>query len=129
MKNLPITTEHLIELLLPAELFLYFELVGINTEQNVLRIYLDERAVKPEEYSDQELISKGFYPEIEVQDFPLRRRKVLLCVRRRKWQVVSSGKIVSKSWTTSAEGTRYSEEFAAFLKGVHGFLPDQFDFT
>ena len=37
------------------------------------------------EYSDLHLHSKGFLPEIEVQDFPIRGKAVYLRIKRRRW--------------------------------------------
>jgi len=37
------------------------------------------------------LHSKGFFPEIEVQDFPIRGKAVYLRVRRRRWEDPETG--------------------------------------
>lgn len=37
-------------------------------------------------------------------------------VKRRRWVDTETGKSVSKRWDIVAEGTRFSKEFAAFLK-------------
>jgi transposase len=58
-----------------------------------------------------------------IKDFPLRDKKVVLHVRRRRW-VDDAGKSYSRCWDLVAEGTRYSKEFAFFLKGAFGYLPD-----
>ena len=34
------------------------------------------------------------------------------------------GGSVSREWKLTAEGTRYTEGFATFLKGLLGFIPD-----
>ena len=43
-----------------------------------------EKATIPSEYSDLHLHSKGFLPEIEVQDFPIRGKAVYLRIKRRR---------------------------------------------
>jgi hypothetical protein len=53
----------------------------------------------------------------------LRNRKVELHIKRRRW-IDSSGKSYSRDWNLSPTGTRYSKEFAAFLKVVFGYVPD-----
>ena len=72
------------------------------------------------------MTSKGFREEVVIQDFPIRRKDMFLHVRRRKWLVESTGEVISNSFDIAAKGTRYSDEFAAFLKGLLGYLPDQF---
>jgi len=65
----------------------------------------------------------GFYGESTLKDFPLRDKKVILHIRRRRW-IDARGKSYSRSWDLAAEGTRYSKEFAFFLKEASGYLPD-----
>ena len=45
-------------------------------------------------------------------------------VKRRRWVETETGKSVSKRWDIVAEGTRFSKEFAAFLKDMLGQIPD-----
>ena len=116
----------ILELILPKEILQYFTVTNLISQDKEVHLYLDERNEVPEELKGEKLVSKGFYPETVIQDFPLRNKALLLHVRRRKWEVESSKKIVSRSWNLSAEGTRYSNEFAAFLKGLLGYLPDKF---
>lgn len=115
----------LLKALLPAEIFSYFEITQVLASSDRLDVYLDELNLPPLKYEDQKLLSKGFYPAAEVQDFPIRERAVFLHVRRRKWQVESTGRIVSNTWDAVAEGTRYTKGFASFLKDVFGFSPNK----
>lgn len=117
---------NILELILPKEILQYFTVTNLTTQAKEVHLYLDERNEVPDELKGEKLISKGFHPEAVIQDFPLRNKALYLHVRRRKWEVESSKKIVSRSWNLSAEGTRYSNEFAAFLKGLLGYLPDKF---
>lgn len=115
----------LLKALLPVEIFSYFEITQVQVCADRLDVYLDELNLPPLEYQNQKLLSKGFYPAAEVQDFPIRERAVFLHVRRRKWQDEFTGHIVSNTWDTVAEGTRYTKGFASFLKDVFGFSPHQ----
>ena len=45
-------------------------------------------------------------------------------VKRRRWVDATASKSVSRQWDLVAEGTRFSKEFAAFLKGLLGQIPD-----
>ncbi|WP_445438679.1 ISAon1 family transposase N-terminal region protein [Dyadobacter crusticola] len=70
----------------------------------------------PSEYQDQKLDSKGFLPEIYIQDFPIRNQNVTLCIKRRRWEVRETGEIISRDWNVVQQGTRMTKEFADFLK-------------
>lgn len=116
----------ILELILPREILEYFTITNLTNQPTEVHLFLDERNEVPDELKGEKLVSKGFHPESVIQDFPLRNKALYLHVRRRKWEVESSKKIVSKTWNLSANGTRYSNEFAAFLKGLLGYLPDKF---
>ena len=115
----------LVKALLPEEIFNYFEIVQVIVNLTTIDVHLDELNFPSSEFKDLKLNSKGFHPAVIVQDFPLRERAMFLHVRRRKWQVESTGEIVSNKWDTTAKGTRYTKGFAAFLKDVFGKLPPE----
>ena len=119
-------SQEFLKLLLPQELFHYFEIINLKTEDKTLKIYLDEKNIIPEEFLSEKLSSKGFHSEVVIQDFPIRDKKVFLHVRRRRWLVESTNKIISRDWNTVAKGTRLTGEFADFLKGLFGYLPNKF---
>lgn len=114
----------LAELILPEEIFYFFDIVRIESGRNQVDIYLDEKHDKPEGYESVKLISKGFHPSITIQDFPLRDKAVYLHVRRRRWFSESTRKTVERNWESVAKGTRLTKGFASFLKGLFGQLPD-----
>ena len=70
----------------------------------------------PSEYLHLYLHSKGFFPEIEVQDFPIRGKAVYLRIKRRRWEDTTTGQTYSRDWNLLAAGTRITAEFGAFLK-------------
>ena len=115
--------QDLVKVLLPSELFEYFEITNLVIEDRSVTVFLDERDVKPAAYSDQKLTSKGFHPESIIQDFPIRNKAVFLHIRRRRWLLESTKEVVSRDWDSVAEGTRYTKSFADFLKGLFGQLP------
>lgn len=110
----------LLQAILPEDLFNYFEITDVKVQGKAIDVYLDELNLVPDGYKNIKLISKGFHAAVTIQDFPIRERAVFLHVRRRKWKVEHTGKIISKSWDTMAEGTRYTKGFASFLKGLFG---------
>jgi hypothetical protein len=115
----------LIKLLLPTEIFEYFEIVHLEVNEKEVNVHLDEQDIKPEGYKDEKLTSKGFHATALIQDFPLRDKAMFLHVRRRRWLVESTKQVISRDWDTVAKGTRFTKDFATFLKGIFGQLPNQ----
>ena len=113
------TMKELLDLILPGDVLAFFEVVKESTTSDQIDIYLDEKNIPPHEYGGQGVLSKGFTGTTRIQDFPLRGRSVYLHVRRREWQL-PSGEVVSNKFSLSADGTRYSKEFASFLKEILG---------
>jgi len=114
--------KELLRYVLPKEIIESFDLVGLQEKEETLHLYLDECNIVPEEYRELSLLPNGFYEESMLKDFPLRERKVVLHLRRRRW-IDGEGKSYSRCWNLAAEGTRYSKEFASFLKEAFGYLP------
>lgn len=111
----------LLKLLLPEGLLDYFEITRVDSNSEVLSIYLSEQNIQPEEYSSNKLISKGFYEEIRVQDFPIRGKACYLYIKRRRWSNETTGEIVHRNWELVAKGTRLTNDFAAFLKEIYRY--------
>ena len=110
------TYKLLLSYILPKEISDSFDLVDVNevvppVGEPVLTLKLEEKAITPDNRTDLE--PNGFYPTQYITDFPIRERKVILHVRRRRWKD-AHGKSVSKDWKLVAKGTRISVEFAAF---------------
>jgi hypothetical protein len=113
----------LVEYLLPEFLVKYYQLTRVEQSSEVLHVYLEEKNLGETDPGRQQLLSKGFLPEITIQDFPIRDKRVFLHVKRRRWLNTSTGKIEQRNWKEVAEGTRMTKEFAIFLKGIGGYLP------
>lgn len=96
-----------------------FQLVTTVKESvNEVVIYLEEKNIVPEKYTDQDTESKGFYDPVIVQDFPLRGKKVFLNIRR-LWLLKKHNESISRNWRMVAEGTRMTQDFASFLKELY----------
>ena len=115
----------LVEVLLPSDLFQYFEITDVRVSDKVINLFLDELNNPPFSDKNIKITSKGFHSAVTIQDFPIREKAVFLHVRRRKWREDLSCKTISNSWDTAAKGTRYTQGFASFLKEVFGQLPNQ----
>lgn len=109
----------LVRALLPEGVLDFFDVTKVLESTVGLYIYLEEKNIAPEQYKDQKLESKGFLPEIQIQDFPIRNQKVMLCIKRRRWEVKPGNEIISRDWKLVQKGTRITSEFAAFLKGMY----------
>lgn len=116
----------ILRLILPEELFEYFEIETLVEESSEVHVYMVEINTKPICDNSEKLISKGFYDSVTIQDFPLRRKALYLHIKRRKWANQDTGAVVSREWRVVAQGTRYTQSFADFLKGLLGYLPDKF---
>lgn len=92
----------------------FCSLIHLEIIDNEVHAHLDEEDIKPEEYKNEKLTSKGFHSPIVIQDFPIRDKPLVLHIRRRRWLVESTGKVVSRNWDTVAKGTRLTKEFATF---------------
>lgn len=100
----------------------HFDIVNGTVDEINGRIdlWLDEKKKSPTDYyAEHEVIAYGFTIERTVQDFPVRGKGVYLHIRRRKWQIVKSGKVFSQPLDISYKGTRLTNELVAFLKATN----------
>ena len=88
--------------------------------QNMMNAYLQ----KSEDYE-----SKGFMDAVRITDFPIRDHKVILVLRRRRWRNKETGETFVDRISVTESGTRYSKEFAAFLKETYGHIPDDLPYA
>ena len=119
--------EQLASLVLPKEILERFEIVKIETDERdndamSMTIHLDERMNRA--YQErEEYESLGFMEAVSVTDFPIRDHKVVLKLRRRRWKNKQTGESFVERISVTEKGTRYSKEFAAFLKETYGDIP------
>jgi hypothetical protein len=105
-------------LLLPEFLIEHFIIVKVDTISERVDIYLEEKSIAPAEYAKEDLICHGFHKQSVIRDFPIRGKQVYLYVKRRRWLNKNTNEILSRNWEVTAKGTRMTEDFAAFLKGI-----------
>jgi hypothetical protein len=105
--------------LLPSGMLDYFEVIKVEEQTGEITVYLEEKNNLNPENSIVKYESKGFYPNVLVNDFPVRGKRLLLDIRRRRWVDKETGKYIDRDFHLIAEGTRITQEFAAFLKGLH----------
>ncbi|WP_027470316.1 ISAon1 family transposase N-terminal region protein [Saccharicrinis fermentans] len=117
-------------LFLPEGILDYFQIVSYRKSSSVKHIYdkqleltLEEKDIIPSEYQSYPYRSSGFMEARYIDNYPIRNMLVKLKVRRRRWEITinSKKKQVSRNWEVIAQGTRMSEEYAAFLKEISRF--------
>ena len=114
----------LAQIVLPSSVIDYFVIVDVKSTPTEIHIHLDEK-MNPAFENDPHFVSKGFMEATRITVFPIRDHKVILVVRRRRWTDIRTGKSFSIpiDLEVTAKGTRYSKEFAAFLKDTYGDIP------
>ena len=108
----------LLESLLPEGILSDFKVTDVQKNSTFLEIYLEEKHDTSWFEGNAKLYSNGFHKSITLKDFPLRDRSVLLHVRRRRWIDTSTNIEVKRDFSLAANGTRMTQEFASFLKGI-----------
>ena len=118
----------LAKVVLPLEVLDHFAIVEIESTETEIHIHLDE-LMKEELQFDLHFESKGFIAPVMITDFPIRDHEVLLILRRRRWLDIRTGKSFILPLNIAVEGTRYSKEFATFLKETYGNIPSDLPYA
>ena len=123
----------LARIVLPSEILERFEIVQIETDEEdidsmSMTIHLDEH-MNAEYQADDGYESLGFMEAVSVTDFPIRDHKVVLKLRRRRWKNKQTGESFVEKISVTEKGTRYSKEFAAFLKETYGDIPSDLPYA
>lgn len=96
---------------LPSGILDYFDLVNHVSQATCLILFPEEKSSIPEEYSHLHLYSKGFFLEIEVQDFPIRSKAVYLRIKRHRWEYPETSQPYSRDWNLVASSIHITAEF------------------
>lgn len=131
--NTTLAYETLLKITLPEDILEVFEVSNVmeehtgiieetGMERRIIHIHLDERDLRDKEWHD--LRPNGFTEAHSINDFPIRDRKVILHVRRRRWLDGNGKYMILPHESLTAPGTNYSKEFADALKKIFGYLPD-----
>ena len=105
MQKKPIDYKAILSMFLPKGMLDYFDFTDYSDMGEYYIFSLEEKNTIPDLYSSLPLVSKGFYPEITVTDFPARDRTVYLKVKRRRWEDKQTGKTAGAgSWLQTGLG-------------------------
>lgn len=129
-QTLGIDRDFFISFFLPEGMIDWFEVVHMTEENNpgttiadklynrILNIYLDER----DNRSEDQMVLKpnGFTEATVIKDYPIRNRKVLLHVRRRRYLDADGRNIILNQYPLNPDGTKVSVEYGLFFKDDHG---------
>jgi len=118
------TVASLLKLFLPDFILANFTITGVVEDPDTFHIHLEEINNLQSELSTIKVHSKGFFPEITVQDFPIRGHNVFYHIKRRRWIDTQSDQVIYRDWTLVEKGTRMTGEFAAFLKEINRYSPE-----
>ena len=108
-----------LELFLPEGTLDWFDVVKGEKTETEVRITLEEKNNPPEECQNKKIHSKGF-TDITIEDFPIRGKHAALTLRRRRWQVEDTGKLVTRDIKLCFPHTQLERQFADFLKAGGG---------
>ena len=111
----------LLKLFLPDFILANLTITGVIEDPDTFHIHLEEINNLQSELDSIKVHSKGFFPEITVQDFPIGGHKVFYHIKRRRWINTQSNELIYRNWTLIEKGTRMTGEFAAFLKEINQY--------
>lgn len=84
----------LIELILPEFIIDNYLLPHVDKSEERYHVHLEEKNYAKDDPTRSHLLSKGYFPTITLQDFPIRGHKV----KRRRWLNTKTGKVVYRDW-------------------------------
>lgn len=83
MQRKPIDYKEILSMFLPARILDYFEFTDYSNMGKYDVFSLHEKSEIPTELKSLPLVSKGFYPEITITDFPVRDHTVYFKIKRK----------------------------------------------
>ena len=101
-------------LLLPEGTLNYFDLVDVQETSSEVVIYLEEKNVVPEQYSDYEAESKGFYKPV----IPSSRKEAF----PESSLYFKDSEYINRKWRMATEDSRITQGFTSFLKELYYYL-------
>jgi len=109
--------QKVLEIFFPKGVFEWFDLVGGETDEENIRITLEEKDIPPttKEGKDLKIIARKFH-DITITDFPIRGKRTLLTFRRRYWKIEGQIEYLKRDIQLAFPGTQLESEFADFLK-------------
>ena len=113
--------------LFPEELTQYFDITGftrlclISNKSEYYVIDFVEKNELPNGFSQEEYETKDFMKPALVQDFPIRGRGVFLRIKKRRWRHKKNKETITRDFSFTADGSKFTSELSDFLKGASGY--------
>ena len=82
------------------------------------------RRIGPTSQVELAYAPNGFTEEARFHDCPIRTRRTMLHVRRRRWLMPTGESVILQTPELVFAGTRYSKELGSFLKATSGLVTD-----
>ena len=133
-KEAPMMTDiesALLQEMLPHDILRFFKVVRYEIEPfkkpdaggflGTLHIYLVRDKTSQVELA---YAPNGFTEEARFHDCPIRTRRTMLHVRRRRWLMPTGESVILQTPELVFAGTRYSKELGSFLKATSGLVTD-----
>lgn len=119
--------KNVLSLLLPEGILEWFEVTKIEEKANdkaegelerhlypkVLHVYLDE--ILSDAAEERGLRPNGYTEATTVNDYPVRNRKLMLHVRRRRYCDRTGKNVLLNNYKASEDGTRLTVEYGIFF--------------
>lgn len=99
----------------------YFNILSVEKKESI--IFLEEKLVLREKQESDQLENTGGVPAILVQNFPLRRKRLLLIIRRRCWLNKQIKVYVNRKIHITANCTRLTQKSASFFNEPPIIMP------
>ncbi len=115
MKDRSVGIELFMEHVLPKNILEWFEIGEVKDLKGTLEVELREKYERPAGYEGKKLESKGF-KLTTLQDYPIRGRRVLLRIYRRRWKLEGQKELLIRPLKIKEENSEFVAEFANFLK-------------
>ena len=120
--------DSIVSTMLPKEIYLHFELVGISEQAEEVEIRLEEYAelVPPQMSSTANVVLDGFCNPLSLLHFSINGKPLYLKLYRRRWKESGSNKHFSNHYSFHPDGVKTTHEFASFLKEEVGYTADEY---
>ena len=85
-----------------------------------VEFYIEEKNIIPKSLKDNykwsKIISKWFYPDKKIHDFPVRDKIWTIIIKRRRWVLKDKNQYISQELNITYPNTLSEQDFLSFLK-------------
>lgn len=96
-------TSDLLHFFLPEVILTYFDINTASEQSSKPVTFLKDKPLTSEELSNRRLHSKGFYPAVELQNYPVRRKARYYQVKLRRCIHMDTAEPYTRDWNLVAK--------------------------